>query len=38
MPVWFIAVPEKAVVLLWQVEQSSVVVRWLAAFDTGVTP
>ncbi len=38
MPVWFIAVPEKAAVLLWQVEQSAEVGMWFAGFETGVTP
>jgi hypothetical protein len=34
MPVWFIAVPVKLVVLLWQVEQSSVVGRWFVPLPT----
>jgi hypothetical protein len=38
MPVWFIAVPgPKAVVLLWQIEQSCVVGIWFEGFETGVT-
>ncbi len=34
MPVWFIAVPEKAAVLLWQVEQSSDVGMWFVGLPT----
>jgi hypothetical protein len=41
MPVWLIvpvANPPGVVVLLWQTEQSCVLVMWVEPFETGVTP
>ena len=38
IPVWTIVVPEKSVVLVWQVEQSCVLGMWLLALATGATP
>ena len=41
MPVWLIVPvtnPPGIVVLLWQTEQSCVVVKWFEPFETGVTP
>ena len=38
MPVWFIVVPLKLTVDLWQVSQLAVVGKWLLGLATGTTP
>jgi hypothetical protein len=41
MPVWtmvHVLNPPGTVVLVWQIEQSSAVVTWVAGFATGTTP